>query len=107
MQQQIAPGFVGDQFEPQLTLEGLRNLIQDLRRSGARIPSVILVSERERRDLNQELLAASTSAVSREDQRPEHDGHAVGIIEGVMVRSHPDVANGKARFLYPAMTLPS
>jgi len=98
----ISPGFVGDQFGPQLTLEGLRNLIQDLRQSGARIPSVILVSEYERRDLNQELLAGSTVTVSKDDQSPEHDGAAVGIIEGVMVRSHPDISRGKARFLYPA-----
>lgn len=103
----IVQGHVGDQFEPHLTLDGLRNLIQDLRRSGARIPAVILVSEYERRDLNQELLAASSTEVSKADQAPDHDGAAVGVIEGVMVRSHPDVANGKARFLYPAMTLPT
>jgi len=107
MQQQIAPGFVGDQFEPCLTLEGLRNLIQDLRRSGARIPAVILVSERERRDLNQELLAASTCEVSKADQAPDHDGAAIGVVEGVMIRSHPDVANGKARFLYPSTVIPA
>lgn len=98
----ITPGFVGDQFEPQLTLEGLRNLIQDLRAAGERIPTVILVSEYERRDLNQELLAGSTVTVRKEDHAPEHDGAAVGIIEGVMVRSHPDISRGKARFLFPA-----
>lgn len=99
----ITPGFVGEQFEPHLTLEGLRDMIQDMRRFGVRIPSVILVSEYERRDLNQELLAGSTCAVAKEDQSPDHDGAAVGIIEGVMVRSHPDISRGKARFLYPAM----
>lgn len=107
MQQQIVPGFVGDQFEPHLTLDGLRNLIQDLRKSGNQVPTVILVSERERRDLNQELLAASTVEVSKADQAPDHDGAAVGVIEGVMVRSHPDVPNGKARFLFPATVKPA
>lgn len=107
MRPQITPGYVGDQFEPCLTLDGLRSLIQDLRRSGAPIPVVILVSERERRDLNQELLAASSADVSKADQAPEHDGAAIGIIEGIMVRSHPDVSNGKARFLYPATVKPT
>jgi len=101
MQRVILPGEVGSQFEPALTLEGLRNFIQDLRRHGQRIPNIILVSEYERRDLNQELLGASTAPVAKEDQRPEHDGQAIGFIEGVMVRSHPDVPRGKARLLYP------
>jgi hypothetical protein len=39
--------------------------------------------------------------VAKEDQRPEHDGQAIGVIEGVMVRSHPDVPRGKARLIYP------
>lgn len=96
----IMPGEVGEQFRPCLTLDGLRNLLQDIRKAGQRIPKIILVSEYERRDLNQELLGASTQDVAKQDQRPEHDGEAIGFIEGVMVRSHPDVPRGKARFLY-------
>jgi hypothetical protein len=88
-------------MEPALTLEGLRDLIQDMRKAGQRIPTIILVSEYERRDLNQELLGSSVDSVAKPDQRPEHDGIAIGIIEGVMVRSHPDVPRGKARFIYP------
>lgn len=101
MQRLILPGEVGSQIEPSLTLEGLRSFIQDLRRHGQRIPNIILVSETERRDLNQELLGASVDPVEKKDQAPEHDGVAVGFIEGVMVRSHPDVPRGKARLLYP------
>lgn len=97
----LLPGEVGAQLEPHLTLEGLRNLFQDMRRRGERMPSVMLVSETERRDLNQELLGASTEEVAKADQAPAHDGAAVGFIEGVMVRSHPDVPRGKARFLFP------
>lgn len=101
MQRILLPGEVGSQIEPRLTVEGLRDMIKDLRAHGQRIPTIILVSEYERRDLNQDLLAGSTQEVGKDDQRPEHDGDAVGFIEGVMVRSHPDVPRGKARFIYP------
>lgn len=100
MQRIILPGEVGSQIEPRLTVEGLRNLLQDLRRTG-RIPNYILVSEYDRRDLNQDLLAGSSQEVGKHDQRPDHDGEAIGMIEGVMVRSHPDVPRGKARLIYP------
>lgn len=92
---------MGSQIEPRLTVEGLRNLLQDWRRAGRRIPNFILVSEYDRRDLNQDLLAGSTQQVAKDDQRADHDGEAIGMIEGVMVRSHPDVPRGKARFIYP------
>jgi len=101
MQRLILPGEVGSQIEPRLTVEGLRNLLQDWRKAGHRIPNIILVSEYDRRDLNQDLLAGSAHEVGKADQRPDHDGEAVGFIEGVMVRSHPEVPRGKARFLYP------
>lgn len=101
MRKVILPGEVGSQFEPSLTWEGLRNMFQDMRRQGQRMPSVVIVSEKERRDLNQEILANSANSVAKDDQRPEHDGECVGILEGVMIRSHPEVPNGKARFVYP------
>jgi len=101
MQRLILPGGVGSQIEPRLTVEGLRNLLQDWRKAGHRIPNFILVSEYDRRDLNQDLLAGSAHEVAKQDQRPDHDGEAIGMIEGVMVRSHPDVPRGKARFIYP------
>jgi hypothetical protein len=102
MQQRIIlPGEVGSTIEPRLTVDGLRDMIQDMRRNGERIPTIILVSEYERRDLNQDLLAGSVHEVAKEDRRPEHDGAAIGIVEGVMIRSHPDVSRGKARLIYP------
>jgi hypothetical protein len=70
MQRIILPGEVGSQIEPRLTLEGLTDLLKDLRAHGQRLPTVIAVSEHERRDLNQELLGASTGEVAKADQRP-------------------------------------
>jgi hypothetical protein len=96
----ILPGEVGSTIEPRLTVDGLRDMIQDRRRRGERIPTVIAVSERDRRDLNQDLLGSSSEPVAKEDQRPEHDGHAIAIIEGVMIVSHRDVARGKARLVF-------
>jgi hypothetical protein len=34
-------------------------------------------------------MAKARRTVAKEDQRREHDGEAIGFIEGVMVRSHP------------------
>ena len=96
----ILPGEVGSQIEPSLTWEGLLNMLGDMRRLGARMPKILLVSERERRNLNQEILGHSAQAVAKEDQVPAHDGACLGFIDGVLVGSHPDVPNGKARFLY-------
>lgn len=76
-------------------------MLADMRRRGQRMPSIVLLSEYDRRQVNQEILGASGSEVSKEDQRPEHDFEAVGFIEGVMFRSHPEVPRGKARFIYP------
>lgn len=97
----ILPGEVGSQIEPRLTVEGLRDLLRDWRTSGQRMPAVILVSEHDRRDLNQDLLAGSIHQVAKDDQRPEHDGECLGCIEGVWVSSSKDVPRGKARFVYP------
>lgn len=99
----ILPGEVGSQIEPRLTAEGIRQLIRDLRDSNQRIPTYIIVSEYDRRDLNQDVLAMSTTPVAKNDQRPEHDGQAIAILEGVMVRSHPEVPRGKARLVYPPL----
>lgn len=97
----LLPGEVGAQIEPRLTWDGMRNLLGDIQLRGERMPTLILVSEHDRRDLNQEILGNSTSEVAKEDQRPEHDGAAIGFINGVMIRSHPDVPRGRARLCYP------
>lgn len=78
-------------------------MLGDMRRRGERMPGVVLLSEYDRRQVNQEILGASVQEVAKDDQRPEHDHDAVGFIEGVMFRSHPDVSRGKAHFLYPTV----
>jgi hypothetical protein len=83
---------VGAQIEPRLTVDGLRDMIQDWRAAGKKIPTYIVVSEYDRRDLNQDLCAGAKELEGDDVERPEHDGKAIGFIEGVMVRSHPDVA---------------
>lgn len=92
---------VGDLWRPTLTVDGLRNLLADLRSAGRPLPQSILVSEYDRRDLNQDLLGGAAHQIARDDQRPEHDGQAIGIIEGIPIMSHPDIAKGKARLVYP------
>ena len=84
---------------PRLTVDGLRDMIGDLRKSG-HVPAAILLNEYDRREMNQDLMAHSVSEVSGDDQRPEHDGNAIGVIEGVMIVSHQDVARGKARLVF-------
>lgn len=97
----ILPGEVGSQIEPRLTVDGLRDLIRDWRDAGKRLPIAILVSEYDRRDLNQDLMAGSATEVAKPDQRPEHDGECIGCIEGVWVSASSHVPRGKARFVYP------
>jgi hypothetical protein len=65
----LLPGEVGSQIEPRLTLEGLREHDPGPARERAAIPNVIIVSEYDRRDLNQELLGASDEDVAKDDQR--------------------------------------
>jgi hypothetical protein len=91
---------LGEAFRPRLTVDGLRNLLLDLRTSGRPIPRAIIVSEYDRRDLNQDLLGTSVAPVAKADQAPEHDGQAIGVIEGVVIASHRDIPRGKARLFY-------
>lgn len=90
---------IGELIRPHLTVDGLRSLIADLAKTGS-APRAILVSEYDRRELNQDLLAGSIAPVAKDDRRPAHDGQAVGVIDGVIVASHPDVARGKARLVF-------
>lgn len=100
-QRLILPGEVGSILEPRLTYDGLTMMLKDMRAAGQRMPSLILVSEYDRRDLNQDVMAASTTPVAKEDQAPEHDGRCICFVEGVPVMSHKDIARGKARLVYP------
>lgn len=97
----ILPGEVGSTIEPRITVDGLRDMIQDLRRAGQRVPQVIALSEYDRRELNQDLLAGAAQLCGDDVERPEHDGKAIAIIEGVMIVSHPDIPRGRARLVYP------
>ena len=95
----IAKALDGEVLRPRLTVDGLRNLIADLRVRG-QVPKAIYVSEHDRRDLNQDLMAGSIQPVAKEDQKPEHDGVALGVIEGVVILTDPSLARGKARCIF-------
>ena len=90
---------IGEVFRPTLTVDGLRNLLQDRRTAGLPMPRAIIVSEYERREINQDLLGGSVSPVAKPDQAPEHDGQAIGVIEGVLILSAPEIGKGKARLV--------
>ncbi|MCC6530937.1 MAG: hypothetical protein IT531_00170 [Burkholderiales bacterium] len=72
-------------------------LIADLHRQGVR-PAALLVSEREKRDLKQEIMAAS-KAHSLDAEHADHDRHAIGFVGGIPVISHRDVPRGQARVI--------
>lgn len=92
-------GVNGAVVQPRLTVDGLREMFADMRKAGEPIPAAILLSEYDRRELNQDLCAGAKE-VLEDAKRPEHDGDAVAIIEGVMITSHRDVPRGSARLLY-------
>lgn len=90
---------IGAESFQRLTVDGLRDMIGDLRKTGY-VPTAILLNEHDRRDMNQDLMSCSVSDVSKQDQTPDHDGKAIGVIEGVMILSHREVSRGKARLVY-------
>ena len=92
---------IGDHIQPRLTVDGLRDLIQDLRRTPAGVPWVILLSEYDRRDLNQDLMAGGSTPVLKKDHEPAADGYSIGVIEGVVIRSSPEISRGRARLCWP------
>ena len=82
-----------------LTLESVREMINDLRARG--LPAnVVMVSEYDKRDLKQELMAMG-------EPLSDTDEDVIGFIQGCMVVSHPDVPRGKARIIkYEANPIP-
>lgn len=79
-----------------LTVDGLRDLVQDLRKEG-RVPAAILVSPFDAKDLKFDLMAGAT------ETSPDAEAtvnRAIAIIEGVAVVCHRDVSRGKAKLLY-------
>jgi hypothetical protein len=95
----ISHELLGEAIRPRLTVDGLRNLIQDLRKSPNGAPVMILVSEYDRRDINQDLCQGAAS-IDPEAERPDHDRKAIAIIEGVPILSHGDIPRGRARLCY-------
>ena len=74
-----------------LTLDSVRELIADLRARG--LPAnMVMVSEYDKRELKQELMAMGESL-------NESDEDVIGFIQGCMVISHRDVPRGTARVL--------
>lgn len=67
---------------------------------------MILVSEYDRRDINQDLCQGA-KAIGEDAERPEHDGRAIGIIEGVPILSHGDIPRGRARLCYQPAKQPA
>ena len=76
-----------------LTIESVREMIADLRARG--LPAkLVMVSEYDKRELKQELIAMG-------DSLTESDDDVIGFISGCMVISHHDVPRGTARILKP------
>lgn len=75
-----------------ITVDGLRNLIQDLRKAG-HVPEALVLSLRDRRDLNDDIMAMSTTPVAKDDANKSD--MQIGWIEGVMVGWNRHVADGK------------
>ena len=102
----IVPGEIGSaQDRPFLTVDGFKQLVKDLTEAHGRKPTCILLSEYDRRELNQELLSAATNKVAAEDQRPEHDGEAIGYIDGVSFASERGLSRGRCRPVWGAEQL--
>jgi hypothetical protein len=80
-----------------ISFEGLRLLIADLHKQGIQ-PAAILVSEHEKRDLKQELMAGSKQH-SKDAEEADHDLRAIGFIGGIPIMSHKDVPRGQARII--------
>lgn len=83
-----------------ISFEGLRLLISDLRKQGID-PAAILVSEHEKRDLKQELMATSKQH-DKDAEEADHDLRAIGYIQGIPIVSHKDVPRGQARIMKKA-----
>lgn len=88
---------IGNALHQRMTVDGLRDMIGDLRLAGD-VPTAILLNEYDRREMNQRLMAEAINTVARADGNA--DLQSIGVIEGIMIASHPDVPRGKARLVY-------
>jgi hypothetical protein len=80
-----------------LTFDGLREMVRDLRDRGVH-PALILVSEHEKRDLKQDILAFSTERLPVAYEA-DHEQAVIGFVEGCPVVSHPHMPRGKCRII--------
>lgn len=80
-----------------ISFEGLRLLVADLHKQGIK-PAAILVSENEKRDLKQELMARSKQH-TKDAEEANHDLSTIGFIGGIPIMSHKNVPRGQARII--------
>jgi len=84
--------------EPTLTVAGLRELIEDLRRAG-RVPRAIVLSAHDKNSIKDELEGdGQKHKVDDREKDPTLD-EVVAIILGVPILSHPEISRGRARII--------
>lgn len=96
----LLPGEVGRRLDAHFTVDGVKQLIADLTTQYGRKPSALMFNEHDRRDMNQDIMAEATEKVAKEDQRPEHDGQAIGYIEGVALIGCREVSRGNCQPIF-------
>ena len=88
-----------------LKLQGLRELILDLKAEG-RLPVIILLSEKEARDIKQEMLDADPlSRIGEHGPEAVLDNEALCFLDGVLIQPDKNVPTGKA-WLVPRQGVP-
>jgi hypothetical protein len=97
--------FGRSQDRPHFTVDGFKQLIRDLTKQHGRKPSAIILSEYDRRELNQQVMAGAKNEVAKEDQRERHDGDAIGYIDGVAFVSERGQSRGSCRPVFGAQQL--
>lgn len=80
-----------------ITVDGLANMIDDLRARGLQ-PVSIALSKRDRRDLNDDLMSLSKEKISKADADDNH--MHIGMIKGVQIGWNRFVENGKCAVNY-------
>lgn len=75
-----------------ITAAGIRDMLRELREAG-NVPYAVVLSKRDRRDLNDDLMGMSTTPVA--DADANNSQMQIAIIEGVMVGWNRNVENGK------------
>lgn len=81
-------------FTASLTYDGVSNLIQDYVAKYGSKPKAIVLSYRDRRNLNQDTMDHSITPVARDDANK--DDMAIAFVQGVLVGWNRDVRDGHA-----------